>query len=64
MNEVKGKAPVTSVEHRERNGEMYIVINESAWYPANRYTDKAAAADYVCSHSYGGWGFIPRRVTV
>ncbi len=46
MNEEKRVPNVTSIEHRERDGKSYIVINGTDWFPAERYTEEKAVEDY------------------
>jgi hypothetical protein len=57
--ESKGTARVTSVERRERDGKEYFLVNGTAWYSVERYTETTAKEDYVRSHSNGGWGYVP-----
>lgn len=54
------KIEIEKIEHRTRDGKQYIVINQSAWYPADKYTDETASEDYIKTHSNNGWNFIPQ----
>lgn len=49
-----------TIEHRTRDGKDHIVVNQSAWYPADKWTDETAVEDYIFTHDNGGWKFIPR----
>lgn len=51
---------VQKIEHLLRYGKEYIVVNQTSWYPAAKWTEEAATADYIFTHENGGWNFMPR----
>jgi|GEM_PF-4243563 len=62
LNNHDYNSEVKEIGHHARvsDGKKYIIINQTSWYDADKWTDETAAEDYVKTHSNKGFDFVPK----